>query len=258
VSKTNFPNEVTFIDDVTLIGASNLNPMQAGIMTEIETRTHLLLDGVTDGFDTAISGSDVNVAAGTAYCAGKRYSGLGVVDFSTAVAGTYYVYIDPTNDAAPYQKGASVPSGALALCSVVSAGGGSLSTLIDLSLHGLLPWDPPPIYVPTVTVSELCSFPLGRPVCIEAVYTALENPGSSGSTTVDVLACASGGTPTTIFLTSGRRPTIASGTAAYSSAASGLPDGLRIQGKGNVLKIAVAAAATGASGLSVTIVGRYL
>ena len=75
--------------------------------------------------------------------------------------------------------------------------------------------------------------------------------------TVDVHVGNAGADPASIFTDQARRPSIASGAAIYTVGVSGVPDTNRSATAGQVVRVDIDAAATGAAGLAVVVRGRY-
>lgn len=256
----------TFPDKPTLHVGDLADPAQMnaafdGIQAEFEDRGAVgHLDGVVAGLACSISGTNVAIASGQAYVGGLLFTGGASVGFTSSdAAGTYYVYIDPSNLTAPYTKSTSAPgAGKLALCSVSWDGSATLSALAELAAQGLvaacLRFD----VAGTVSTGVVGQMVIDRDLWIEDVEILLAASGSANSTTVDVHVGNAGADPASIFTDQTRRPTLASGSAVYSVATSGVPDTNRSATAGQVLHVDVDAAASGASGLAVVVRGRYV
>ena len=241
------------------------NPGQ-GLQDEFEVRQADLLDGVTSGLvctTASPTASDLTVAVGRAYVAGKRYGGSsGVVSFTGKAAGDYYVYIDSADDATPYKTKTTAPtSGQLTLCTCTWGGSVFASPYIDDNRKVLgiqrrdfqFGWDG------VLNTGKRYPIPVRDDLWIESVeFICVENGSVSGSVTVDCLLGADGSAGTTIFTTQARRPTITTATADYTIAQSGEPDGDRKPDAGEHLTLTVAAIDGGgtASTLSGTVRGR--
>jgi hypothetical protein len=187
-----------------------------GIQAEFEDRMEACLrNGVISGLVASISSTDIALSAGEAYCEGKRYSGAGTVAFNGAAANTYYVYVDPTNDAAPYQRGTTVPtSGQLTLASVVWSGS-ALSGLIDRREWGINPAYYGHYIAGSVTVGPLGFWIVPFDFWCDTIQIAVKSKPTGASLIVDLRYANSGATPTTCFTTTSYRPTITTGADAY-------------------------------------------
>ncbi len=216
------------------------------------------LDGVVAGMACTINASTVALASGQAYVGGLLFTGGASVGFGAGDgAGTYYVYVDPANLAAPYVKDTTAPgAGKLALCSV-SWNGSALSDLTDLAPKGVVAASLRFSVAGTVGTGAAAYAIVDRDLWIEDVRIVLAASGSSGTTTVDVHVGNAGAGPASIFTDQARRPSVASGAAVYTVGVSGAPDTNRSATAGQVLRVDVDAAATGASGLAVVVRGRY-
>lgn len=243
-----------------LADPDQMNDAFDGIQAEFEDRMEAhVLNGVISGMDCSINGTQVDIAAGEAYCDGKRYSGSASVTFSAADAsGTYYIYIDPTDDASPYKKATSDPgAGYLVLATVDWDGSSTLSNLVDLRPWGLLP-----AAIRFSVVGALSTGTVGwqiieRNFWIEDVQILVGTTGTAGNTTVDVHVGDAGAAPSTIWSDASDRPSVAYTDADYSTATSGTPDTNRKATAGQIVQVVLDEVATGASDLAVVIRGRY-
>lgn len=243
-----------------LADPAQMNACFDGIQAELEDRTAAaIVDGVVAGMVCSIHGDAVDIAEGQAYVSGLLFTGNTSVVFDASdPAGTYYVFIDPANLAAPYAKSQSPPAGGkLALCSVEWDGSG-LTNLTDLRPMGLRPACLRFSVAGSAASGPVAYSVLDRDLWIENVQMVLAATGSSGTTTVDVHVGAAGGEPVSIFTDQSRRPSIQGGAPDYSVATSGVPDTNRLAGAGQVLRVDVDAAATGAAGLGVIVKARYV
>lgn len=259
MSYRTFPDKpVLHVGD--LADPAQMNACFDGIQTELEDRTAAaVLDGVAAGLVCSIGGTAVDIAAGEAYVSGMLFVGSASVAFDADdPAGTYYIFIDPANLAAPYVKSQSPPgAGKLALCSV-EWDGSSLSGLTDLRPMGLRPTCLRFTVAGSLAPGPIAYSVLDRDLWIESVQVTLATTGSAGTTTVDVHIGAAGAEPATIFADQARRPSIPSGAPSYSVAVSGPPDTNRQASAGQVLRVDLDAAATEAAGLGVIVKARYL
>jgi hypothetical protein len=254
----------TFPDKPTLHVGDLADPAQMnaafdGLQAEFEDRTAAgHLDGVVAGMACTINGAAVAVASGQAYVGGMLFTGGASVGFGSGdPAGTYYVHIDPATLTAPYVKSASPPgAGKLALCSV-SWDGSALSAPADMRPMGVVAVCLRFSVPGAVSTGAVAHAILDRDLWIEDVRIMLAGSGSANATTVDVHVGNAGANPASIFTDQARLPTIASGAAVYSVGVSGAPDTNRSASAGQVLRVDVDAAATGATGLAVIVRGRY-
>jgi hypothetical protein len=254
----------TFPDKPTLHVGDLADPAQMnaafnGIQAELEDRGAAgHLDGVLAGMAFTINGAMVAIASGQSYVGGLLFTGGASVGFTAGdTAGTYYVYIDPANLAAPYVKNTTAPGlGKLALCSV-SWNGSALSGLVDMTPKGIVGAALRFSVVGNIAPGAAAYTVLDRDLWIDDVRVVVAASGSSGATTVDVHVGNAGAEPASIFTDQTRRPSVASGAAVYTVGISGMPDTNRSASAGQVLRVDVDAAATGASGLAVVVRGRY-
>jgi len=221
---------------------TQINSPAQGLQDEFELRAgDALLDGVASGMVCSINGTNVAVAPGRAYVAGKRYSGSASVSFAGRAGGTYQVYIDSTDDTTPYQAKTGAPSsGELLLCTV-SWSGSALSSLNDnVKVLGVLPYDIIVALPGTVATGVKAVVPVAHDLWIDGVQICLrDNGGTSGSTTVDAHLGGNGAKGDSIFTTQANRPTLAHDAADYTIGASGEPDGDRNPDSGEHLVIEV-------------------
>ena len=250
-------NEVAAVANATIASAGH-NAEIAGIQAEFEDRMEAcLLNGVVSGMAPSISTTNILIATGEAYVEGKRYSGVGTVAFAGAGAGTYYVYIDPTDDTTPYKKVITTDPGAgfLVLCTVAWNGTDTLSALVDLRAFGLVPWECVLFKTGAVAADVLAVVPVARDVFIEGARIVCGNTGgTSGSTIVDVHNGA-----TSVFTTQARRPTLAYTEADWTTAVSGTPDGDRTVAAGSYIVVEIdEVPGTASDDLGVIVFGRYM
>ncbi len=245
-----------------LADPAQMNAAFDGLQDEFEARMSAwALDGVLAGMECSIAatGTEVQIASGQAYVSGKRFTGGASVGFSAAdAAGTYYIYVDPADEASPYKKAAAQPgAGKLALCSV-SWDGSALSGLEDLRPWGIVRACLRFSVAGAVSAGTVAVSVLDRDMWIERVDITLADTGSDGTTIVDVHIGDAGGEPASIFADQTRRPQLSSADPNFSVAQSGAPDTNRLAQAGQVMRVDVDSAATGASGLGVVIVARYV
>jgi hypothetical protein len=254
----------TFPDKPTLHVGDLADPAQMnaafdGLQAELEDRSAAgHLDGIVAGMACTINGAMVGIASGQSYVGGLLFTGGASVGFGAGdVAGTYYVYVDASNLTAPYAKSTSAPgAGKLALCSV-SWNGSALSGLADLTPKGVVAASLRFSVNGNLGAGLAAYAIVDRDLWIDDVRIAVAASGSSGTTTVDVHVGNAGADPASIFTDQARRPSIASGAAVYTVGISGAPDTNRSASAGQVLRVDVDAAATGAAGLAVVVRGRY-
>ncbi len=210
-----FANHYDWVTGADLSAAAlNYNP--DGIQAEFEDRDEASKpNGVISGLEPSISGTDIALSAGEAYCEGKRYSGAGTVAFNGAAANTYYVYVDPTSDTTPYTKGTTAPTTAqLCLGSVVWSGS-ALSALVDLREWGQVFWSFPACKPGTVTAGLATHFSVPYDCWLDDVSAMVANKPTGSTVIVDVRTCASGGTPTTVFTVTSYRPQILTSLSSF-------------------------------------------
>jgi|GEM_PF-5292150 hypothetical protein len=222
-----------------------LNPWQ-GIVDEFELRDgDGLLDGVVSGGVCTIDGENIAVATIRAYAQGKRYSGSGSISFTGSSADTYYVYLDSADDGSPLKKKTTAPTaGELLLCTVDSDGGTppTLSNLDDnCKVLGLTRKYLTCTHHGAFALNDVLGvFPVVEDWWIETVQIICGDNGStSDGPIIDVLLGADGSAGTTIFTTTGNRPTLAYDTADYTLAECGTPDGDRKPDAGEHLTVVV-------------------
>jgi len=234
-----------------------------GIQAELEDRMEAhLLNGVISGLTPSVSGTNILIAAGEGYCEGKRYSGVGTVAFAALADDTYYVYVDPTDDVTPYKAKTGAPtSGELTLC-IVTWATPTLSALVDLRQWGLIPHQFDFFKAGAVTADQIAFFavPRDKRFWIDGVCCwAVDNGDGAGPTLIDVLVGASPGVPgTTIFTTTGNRPSmahsLANGTLTYNT---GYPEAGRLVAAGSLIIVEVDAAANNLADLGGCVFGRW-
>jgi len=229
-----------------------------GIQDEFEIGRADLLDGVTSGLTCTTSSSNIAIAAGRAYVAGKRYSGGVNVSFIGKAAGDYFVYIDSTDgaDAAPYKAKTTAPtSGELTLCTCTWNGSAFATPYLDdnRKVLGIQRQDLPFGWDGVLTVGKEYHIPVKDNLWIESLQFLLSDNGSvSGGVTVECYLGADGARGTTIFTTAARRPTITTATADYTMAVSGEPDGDRKPDVGEHLTLQIAAVDGGGTASTLT------
>jgi len=199
VSKQNFADKLDAVSNSTITAAGHDAEVD-GIQSEFEDRDEASkVNGVLSGLTPSISDTNIAVASGEAYCEGKRYSGAGVVAFNGAGAGTYYVYVDPADDAAPYKKSLTAPgTGLLTLGSVVWSGA-ALSSLLDLREWGTVIFNLRSYYAGSVLTGVAIPFYVPADMWIEDVVVTLGNRPTGSTVIVDLRWANAGGTPTTVF-----------------------------------------------------------
>lgn len=244
------------------VPAATLNAWADGEQDEFEERMEALsAAGVYSGFAPTINGTSVDLGAGDAYAGGKRFSGNDSVAFAGSdPAGTYYLFIDSSDETTPYHKSTAKPAddGADLLLASVAWDGAALTSLTDLRRWGVDRNRITVFEAGTVTAGIKLLLRVERDLFIEGVQAVQSNNGSAGSTAVDVHAGAAGSAPTTIFSAQTDRCIIENDATDYTPCASGEPAAAsRKLSAGDLLLVEVDQAATGAQDLGVTIAVRY-
>jgi len=231
------------------------NPAQ-GVQDEFELRAgDVLLGGVVSGMTCSIEGTNVAVAGGRAYVAGKRYSGNASVSFSGKPSGTYRVYVDSADDASPYKAKTGALSAGELLLGTASWSGSALSSLNDnVKALGVLSYDIVVALPGTAAAGVHAVVPVTHDLWIDEVRVAMsDNGGTSGQTTVDVHLGADGSKGDSIFATQASRPSLAHDAADYTIGVSGEPDGNRKPDAGEHLVVEVDEVA-GTAGADLTVI----
>jgi len=187
-------------DEIT---AARLNQGQTGIQNWCEAvQGAFLLNGVQTGLTPTLDATndEVDIAGGTCFVAGKRITGSGSEAFTTEATGTYYIYLDASDETDPLKKSTSNPGNTgnyLTLCSCTwTLATTTLSDLVDLRPFGVLPWamqiDLGGALPTASTTDPVACWAIPRDVWIEDVLLSLYTQGStSGSTIADVHCGAS-------------------------------------------------------------------
>jgi hypothetical protein len=244
------------------VPAATLNAWEDGVQDEMEERLEAVTGaGVYSGMAASIDGTSVDIATGDAYAGGKRFTGSDSVAFAGGdTAGTYYIFVDSSDETTPYDKSDSKPAddGADLLLASVAWDGAALTSLTDLRRWGI-DRNRITVFEPgTVTTGVKLLLRVERDLFVESVYGVQSNNGSAGTTSVDVHAGAAGSAPTTIFGAEADRVIIAHDATDYTPVAAGEPAAAsRKLSAGDLLLIEVDGAATGAQDLGVTIAVRY-
>ena len=249
--------------DRAWIKPSEHNDEVGGIQSEFEERMEShLANGVIEGMLCAVNDPNIDIAAGDAYCEGKRYDGGVSIDFTGLANNTYYIFIDPTDDTDPYKAQLAAPAATELTLGVVDWATPNLTNLVDLREWGIIPKQFECDVVGAVAVDQIGFFTVPRGVSfwIDGVSIwAVNNGTGAGPTLVDVHAGASGGVPATIFTTQGYRPSMAHDavdcTLVYNT---GYPEANRLLAAGSIIIVEVDAAATALADLSVCVFGRWV
>ncbi|MBM3498127.1 MAG: hypothetical protein FJX74_05595 [Armatimonadetes bacterium] len=238
-----FANKPSVSNGDALNPTTQINNPAQGVQDEFELRDgDGRLDGVASGLGCSIDDTEIDIASGRAYVAGKRYSGGASVDFTGKSSDTYFVYIDGADDDGPYKAKTSSPtSGELVLCTVDWNGSDTLSNLDDdAKVLGLQAHDIVVALPGTAAAGVQAVIPVAHDLWVESVRIAMSSNGAgSGATTVDVHLGADGSKGDSIFATQANRPSLAHDAADYTVAVSGMPDGDRKPDAGEHLVIEV-------------------
>ena len=249
--------------DRAWIQPSEHNAEMAGVKTEFEQRMEShLANGVIEGMLCSVNDPSIDIAAGDAYCEGKRYDGGESVDFTGLANNTYYVYVDPTDDTEPYKAQLAAPAATeLTLC-MVDWATPNLTNLVDLREWGIIPaqFDFQVVGAAAVDQIGFATVPRDRGFWIDGVAIwAVNNGTGAGPTLVDVHAGASGGAPATIFTTVGYRPSMAHDAVDYTLVYNtGYPEANRLLAAGSIIIAEADAVATALADLSVCVFGRWV
>lgn len=240
-----FSNKPSVASGDALNPTTQINNPAQGVQDEFELRTGDLLDGVVSGMVCTTSSSNIAVASGRAYVAGKRYGGNTNVSFTGKAAADYYVYIDSGDDSTPYKAKTSAPtSGELTLATCTWNGSIFTTPYIDdnRKVLGIYRRDYQFGWDGILAAGKEYNLPIRDDLWIESLeFLCCDNGSVSGSVTVDCYLGADGTRGTTIFTTTTRRPTITTATADYTTAQSGEPDGDRKPDAGEHLTLQIAA-----------------
>ncbi len=238
---TSFADKLVRVDGQTQLSASTHNAEVDGIQAEFEDRMEAsLLNGVLSGLECSISGTNIALSSGEAYCEGKRYSGSASVAFSGADAATYYIYIDPTDDASPYKRSTTAPTTAQLTLGQVVWSGSALSGLVDLREWGTVPWCRGGWVSGSVTTGCIGFWIVPFDIWVEDIQIAAQSLPVATSVIVDLRAGAAGSTPTTVFTTTSYRPTLATtATTWYPVANTGYVQVKRKLTTGEILAVYV-------------------
>lgn len=262
MAKTDFADKWAASSQDTLVADRHLNDPGDGIQAEFEERLNQhVLAGVMSGLTPSIATTSIAVATGVGYGLGKKYAGGDSITFVGASAGTYYVYWDASAEVlakALTSAGAIDTDDDILLAQVVWDGATTLSALVSLIVWGIAPmrildWCCGASTIPTGV--SIC-VPVAFPCFIDYVSMVQVNNGSASGSIVDVHVGPSGGAPTTIFTTQGRRPSCSNSVTDYTVTVSGVPDGDRTLDAGDIITIEVDQVGVAAQGLGVTIWGR--
>ena len=238
---TKFSDYYTPTSGGVVSSASYINS-ETGIQTEFEDRMEAtLLNGVVSGMAPSISTTNIAIAAGEAYCEGKRYAGSGTVSFVAKSAADYYVYIDPTDNTTPYNAKTGVPTIAeLRLGYVTWDGSTTLSSLLDQREWGTVPWCARFALADTIGTGLVgwCIAPCD--VWIEDVKIGAATAATGSSIIVDVHQGAAAGTLTSVWTTTSYRPTLPTSAGAFGVVTStGYPEYGRKVSAGQVIAVYV-------------------
>ncbi len=235
-----------------------------GIQAEWEDRMEAWgRNGIVSGFACTISGTTIAIASGEAYCEGKRYAGASSVDFDGEDAGTYYVYIDPTSDSAPFKAKTTVPSsGELCLCQVAWNGTTTLSALVTgYAQWGLVNWKHSK-YAGGSCLAGLHDYLIvDRPIWLETVKISLQTRPTTQAVIVDIHAGDKATAPATIWTTTAYRPQFLTSHSNYEVVeCTGYIQANRSLDAGDIIEVWVdqTCSAGNATGLTVCLYGRYM
>jgi len=268
-----FSNKWSVSADDGLNEDTHFNNPGQGIQDELEERRADLLDGVVSGFTLTTSGGSfdtITIAAGDGIVAGKRYTGNDTVSMSGKASGSYYCIIDSADDVTPYKVQTGAPaSGELCLGTCGWDGSAFIAQTIagstayldnGMRVQGVQRYEIGFSFPGTLSTDLRWIIPIDSDSWIEDFHFACVSNGSvSGSVTLDLLLGADGAEGTTVFASTGRRPTITTSSSAYTIASMGNPDGDRMPDAGEHLTVAIDAIDGGgtASTCSGTVVLRY-
>jgi hypothetical protein len=237
-----FANKPSVASGDPLDPTSQINNPAQGVQDELELRAgDALLDGVASGLACSVNGTAVDVAAGRAYVAGKRYSGGGSVSFVGKPSGSYSVYIDSADDGVPYKAKTSALNAGELLLATVTWDGSALSSLNDsVKVLGLVPFDIVAAFPGTAATGIQAVVPVTHDLWVDRVQICMSDNGdTSGATTVDVHLGADGAKGSSVFTTQAHRPSLAHDAADFTTGLSGDPDGDRTPDAGEHLVIEV-------------------
>ena len=263
---TEFDGKTTFVRQK--LTSSALNAIEQGVQDELEERQDALsLPGVVTGAALSISSTNILIAAGTIYVDGHRFTpAASAVAFSASNgAGTYYIYVDPSNHTTPYTKSTVSPgAGYLLLGQVAWDGASVLSSLVDYRRMGLI-YHEVQMHISGALSGGEDAMAIhgggtdGRSFWVEGVKGLLEETGSAAGPTYLSAYAGAGGSETALWTTGSRRVIIQHADANRAVATSGEPQAsARTVAIGQVIRVRVDQAATGAQDAHVVVYGRLL
>ncbi len=260
-----FDGKTTFAARAKL-PAATLNAIEQGVQDEIEERAEMItLNGVVSGCALSISTTNVLIGAGSAIVEGKRYTpAASAIPFTAADGvGTYHLYVDPTNDTTPYQKAIADPGAGFLVLGLVTWDGASvLSGLVDYGRMGLVYHELQFHVAGALTAGDdaICIYggSDGRSFKIEGVKGLLENAGYAGGPTLFAAYAGAGAAELAIWATGSRRVSIAANTAYRTVYSGGEPEQNQTVSPGQVVRLTVDVAATGAADARGVVYGRLV
>jgi hypothetical protein len=229
------------------ITSAALNAWGDGDQTEMEERMEAhTLNGVESGSALSISGTDIVIAAGVMWCEGKRYEpAASTIAFSGSDgSGTYYLYVDPSNDTTPYQKQVGDPGdGYLVLGTVVWNGADTLSALDDIKRTGIV-YHEEPVHISGALSDGSVGHAVyagadGRSFWVQGIKGMLGDNGSGNGPTYLSAYQGVGGSEAALHTTGTRRLWFAHGDTDRLVKEGGEPEQNRTMAPGNVLRIRV-------------------
>ena len=223
------PTAPTAAANVALNVAGDItNPWQ-GLVDEHELRDgYGWLNGVMSGGVCTSNGTTVSVESIAAFVSGKRYSGASTYDMTGSGAATYYLVIDSGDDTTPIAAQTGTASSTqLTLCSLVFDGTSITSINDNVKVKGLLRRTIDVVFPGTITTGSKAVIPMTENYWLEDMWVQAVDNGSGTQFTMDALLGPNGEAGTTVFTTTGNRPTVLSTTADYTISKAGEPDGDR-------------------------------
>ena len=246
------------------IAAATFTSMEDGIQSEFVDRTAISpFNGVVSGMAPTEdeTNDEIDIASGTGYAEGYRLEGSTSVTLVGEAAGTYYIYVDPTetNETDAYKAKTTFPTQAeLLLAKVTWDGTDTLTSFLDLRQWGTHAGE---VELSDPSTSDLSTGTKFRkhfkyPVCVRNTSLIIDTCGTAGTTIVDIHTGTAGSTAT-IWSAAANRFQVGHADTDGAVVAGNVADQNYKLDAEDVLEIIVDTIASSASGIHCSVVYTY-